>query len=163
MRATIGRRLHLPHPHGVVINGRCVIGDDCMIRHNVTLGAGSHTRGGFPTLGDRVQIGPGAVVMGAVTVGDDVLIGPNAVVVQDVPPGSRVLAPAATVRPPKDPQAAEPGEGAVGVEGDPHGQPPARVGARAGALGNVPGPRVVAVQGGAPDSPGPRPGVSGTG
>lgn len=100
-KTRLGRRLHLPHPHGVVLNGRCVVGDDCLIRHNVTLGAASDTRSGVPTLGDRVQLGPGAIVMGAVTIGDDVLIGPNAVVVHDVPAGSRVLAPAATARPPR--------------------------------------------------------------
>lgn len=99
--AEIGRRLFLPHPHGVVLVAGCVIGDDCMIRHNVTVGAGSDARGGYPTIGDRVQFGPGSIVMGAVTVGDDVLIGPSAVVVDDVPAGSRVLAPAAVVRPPR--------------------------------------------------------------
>lgn len=100
--ATVGRRLFLPHPHGIVLVPGCVIGDDCMIRHNVTIGAGSDTRGGFPTIGDRVQFGPGSIAMGAITIGDDVLVGPGAVVVADVPASSRVLAPAAVVRPPKD-------------------------------------------------------------
>jgi serine O-acetyltransferase len=98
--ATIGRRLHLPHPHGLVLNDHVVIGDDCMLRHNVTLGAASDTRDReAPTLGDGVQVGPGAVVYGRLTVGDGALIGPNAVVVDDVPAGARVLAPVASVRP----------------------------------------------------------------
>ena len=97
--ARIGRRLSLPHPQGVVLVGGSTIGDDCMVRHNVTLGAGSHDRGGFPTVGDRVEIGPGAIVMGEVTVGDEVKIGPGAVVITDVPSGGRALAPAASVRP----------------------------------------------------------------
>lgn len=99
--ATIGRRLFLPHPQGVVVVPGATIGDDCMIRHNVTIGAGSDTRGGVPTIGDRVQFGPGSIVMGAVHIGDDVLIGPGAVVVDDVPAGCRVLAPVATARPPR--------------------------------------------------------------
>lgn len=103
--ARIGRRLFLPHPQGVVLVSGCVVGDDCMIRHNVTVGAGSDTKGGYPTIGDRVQFGPGSIVMGAVHVGDDVLIGPSAVVVTDVPAGSRVLAPAAQTRPPRGDQA----------------------------------------------------------
>lgn len=103
VKARIGRRLFLPHPQGVVLVTGCVIGDDCMIRHNVTVGAGSDTGGGYPTIGDRVQFGPGSIVMGAVHVGDDVLIGPSAVVVDDVPAGSRVLAPAAALRPPRSP------------------------------------------------------------
>ena len=99
--AQIGRRLFLPHPQGVVLVAGCTVGDDCLVRHNVTIGAGSDVRGGYPTIGDRVQFGPGAIVMGAVHVGDDVLIGPSAVVVSDVPAGSRVLAPAAQTRAPR--------------------------------------------------------------
>ena len=97
----VGRRLHLPHAHGVVLVPGSVVGDDCLLRHNVTLGLGSVERGGRPTLGDRVHLGPGATVVGAVDVGDDVRIGPAALVVDDVPAGSRVLAPVATVRPPR--------------------------------------------------------------
>jgi serine O-acetyltransferase len=97
----IGRRLALPHPQGVVFGYGSCIGDDCMVRHNVTLGAASHERDGMPTVGDRVQFGPGSIVMGAVEVGDDVRIGPGAVVISDVPAGSRVLAPVATVVPPR--------------------------------------------------------------
>ena len=108
--AQIGRRLHLPHPHGVVVSSDAVIGDDCMLRHNVTIGAGSDTRGGYPTIGDRVQFGPGSIVMGAVHVGDDVMIGPGAVVVRDVPAGSRVLAPLATCRPPRAATAGPPSD-----------------------------------------------------
>lgn len=96
----IGRRLSLPHPHGVVFTVGSVVGDDCMVRHNVTLGAGSHEHGGYPTVGDRVHFGPGSIVMGEVTIGDDVRIGPGAVVIADVPAGSRVLAPLGAIRPP---------------------------------------------------------------
>jgi serine O-acetyltransferase len=45
LQTRIGRRLHLPHPHGIVLVVHSVIGDDCMIRHNVTVGAGSDTEG----------------------------------------------------------------------------------------------------------------------
>lgn len=103
LRAVIGRRLFMPHPHGIVVVSGAVIGDDCMIRHNVTVGAGSDTGGGRPVIGDRVQFGPGSIVMGAVHVGDDVLIGPAAVVIADVAAGSRVLAPVAAIRRPKPP------------------------------------------------------------
>lgn len=100
--AQIGRRLAMPHAHGIVLNSYCVIGDDCMLRHNVTIGQGAHNRAGVPTIGDRVQFGPGAIVMGEVTVGDDVHIGPNAVVISDVPAGHRVLAPLPTLRAPRE-------------------------------------------------------------
>ncbi len=94
----IGRRLFLPHPHGIVFVPGSVIGNDCMVRHNVTLGAAGHRKPGRPVVGDRVQFGPGSIVMGAVTIGDDALIGPGAVVVDDVPAGGRALAPRAEVR-----------------------------------------------------------------
>lgn len=110
LNAAIGRRVFLPHPHGIVVVPRSTIGDDCMIRHNVTIGAGSHRGGGWPTIGDRVQFGPGSIVMGAVHVGNDVLIGPGAVVIDDVEPGSRVLAPVAETRPPRRRTAAAPGQ-----------------------------------------------------
>ncbi|WP_216699444.1 serine O-acetyltransferase [Actinotalea ferrariae] len=95
----VGRRLRLPHPHGIVIVPGSVVGDDCLLRHNVTLGLASPTGVGRPTLGNRVQLGPGATVMGGISVGDDTLIGPNALVIRDVPANSRVVAPVATVRP----------------------------------------------------------------
>ena len=41
-----------------------------------------------PILGDRVQVGAGAVILGAVRIGDDAIIGANAVVLQDVPAGA---------------------------------------------------------------------------
>lgn len=99
--ARIGRRLYLPHPHGIVINESAIIGDDCLIRHNVTIGYGRNAGGGAPTIGDRVRFGSGSIVMGAVVIGDDVHIGPNAVVISDVAAGGRVLAPVATARPAK--------------------------------------------------------------
>jgi serine O-acetyltransferase len=63
-----------------------VIGDDCLIRHGVTIGnSGSEDPFGAPTIGSRVQFGAGAKVLGRVRVGNDVIIGANAVVVRDVP------------------------------------------------------------------------------
>ncbi|MEL7089287.1 MAG: serine acetyltransferase, partial [Planctomycetota bacterium] len=36
--ATLGRRVVVEHQGGIVIHGASVIGDDCVIRQNVTLG-----------------------------------------------------------------------------------------------------------------------------
>lgn len=93
--AQVGRRLLLAHQSGIVIGGGVVIGDDCLIRQNVTLGAigcGGPTDG-CPTIGDRVEFGAGAVVFGPVIIGDDCLIGPNVVVRDSLPAGS-IAAPA---------------------------------------------------------------------
>ena len=84
--ATIGRRLSIEHHGCIVVHGASVIGDDCLIRHGVTLGnTGYGDPFGAPRIGNRVQIGAGAKILGRVVVGDDVIIGANAVVVHDVP------------------------------------------------------------------------------
>jgi serine O-acetyltransferase len=88
----IGRRLLLGHQHGIVVHERSTIGDDCVIRHNVTLGNGAkYWTDDAPHLGDRVRISPGVVIIGALHVGDDVQIGPNALVTTDVPAGAMVF------------------------------------------------------------------------
>jgi len=84
--ATIGRRLCIEHHGCIVIHGNSVIGDDCLIRHGVTIGnSGSADPFGAPTIGDRVDFGAGAKVLGRIRIGNDVTIGANAVVVKDVP------------------------------------------------------------------------------
>jgi len=90
--AQLGRRVVFAHQPGVVIADNAVIGDDCLIRQNVTIGSAVEY-GPAPKLGNRVRIGAGAVLIGDITVGDDVVIGPNAVVTEDVPAGATVLAP----------------------------------------------------------------------
>lgn len=85
--ATIGRRLFIDHGMGVVIGETSVIGDDCTLYQNVTLGGTGKQRGKrHPTLGNRVVVGVGAKILGAVTIGDDAKIGGGAVVLRDVPP-----------------------------------------------------------------------------
>ncbi|MBI9115045.1 serine O-acetyltransferase EpsC [Sanguibacter suaedae] len=97
--ATLGRRLFIDHGMGVVIGATAVVGDDVTLFHGVTLGGRSMTHGKrHPTLGDRVVVGAGAKVLGAVWVGDDAQIGANAVVVKDVPEGSVAVGVPARVR-----------------------------------------------------------------
>ena len=89
--AVIGRRFSIEHHGCIVIHGAAVIGDDCLIRHGVTLGnSGYDDPLGAPHLGNRVQMGAGAKILGRVTVGDDVIIGANAVVVRDIADGEIV-------------------------------------------------------------------------
>lgn len=100
----IGRRLSIDHQSGIVVSGHCAIGDDCRIRQGVTMGIkGAFGPTGAPVLRDRVDIGAGAVLIGAITIGDDAVIGANAVVVHDVPPGAiAVGVPAHIVLPDQD-------------------------------------------------------------
>lgn len=81
----LGERVIFEHQHGIVIHGNCSIGNDCIIRQGVTLGNKSLEHPyDAPQLGDRVNVGAGAKVLGAVNIGDDVNIGANAVVVHDI-------------------------------------------------------------------------------
>ena len=86
----IGGGLLLPHPNGVVIHPDAVIGPNCLLFQQVTIGTGGK-RPGTPTLGCNVDVGAGAKVLGGVTIGDGARIGANAVVLCDVPPGSTAV------------------------------------------------------------------------
>lgn len=93
----IGPGLRLRHGFGVVINPASVIGANVMIRQGVTLGNRTSATD-CPVIEDDVEIGVGAVVIGAITVGRGAKIGPNAVVFRDVPPGAVVLSPPSRIR-----------------------------------------------------------------
>jgi serine O-acetyltransferase len=86
--ATIGRRVVIEHQSGIVIHGNSEIGDDCIIRQGCTLGNKTLDRPfDAPKLGNRVNVGAGAKILGAVTIGDDAIIGANSVVLKNVPAG----------------------------------------------------------------------------
>jgi serine O-acetyltransferase len=87
----LGRRVRIWHHGGIVLGARA-IGDDVHIRQNTTLGVLSRSDlSAKPTIGDRVDIGAGACVLGDIVVGADTTIGANSVVVKDVPPDSTVF------------------------------------------------------------------------
>ncbi|HXB86568.1 serine O-acetyltransferase [Mycobacterium sp.] len=90
--AILGSGLFIDHATGVVIGETAEVGDDVTIYHGVTLGgSGNDTGKRHPTIGDRVIIGAGAKVLGAIKIGDDSRIGANAVVVKEVPSSSVVV------------------------------------------------------------------------
>ena len=90
--ATIEPGFFIDHGMGVVIGETAEIGSDVTIYHGVTLGGTSLEKGKrHPTTGDRVVIGAGAKVLGAITIGEDSRIGANAVVVKSVPANSVVV------------------------------------------------------------------------
>lgn len=85
--AKIGRNLFIDHGFGVVIGQTAVIGDECRLYHNVTLGSKGDTIDGrrHPVLGDHVIVGAGAQVLGPITIGNNAKIGASAVVTSDIP------------------------------------------------------------------------------
>jgi serine O-acetyltransferase len=78
----IGGGLLIPHPNGIVVHPDAVIGPNCLIFQQVTLGGGP---GGVPILAGHVDIGAGAKLLGGIKIGNHAKIGANAVVLMDVP------------------------------------------------------------------------------
>lgn len=97
--ARVGRRLRIEHFGGIVVSGDAVIGDDVILRHGVTIGLKHTNVRGAPVIGNRVDIGAGAKILGPIVIGDGAVIGANAVVVNDVPAGAVAVGiPARVVR-----------------------------------------------------------------
>lgn len=97
--AVIGRHLLIDHGTGVVIGETAVIGDDVIMHHQVTLGGRVNTPGKrHPTVGDRVYIGAGAMILGNITIGSDSSVGALTLVLHDVPKKSIVVGNPARIR-----------------------------------------------------------------
>jgi len=114
----LGRRFRIDHFGGIVISGDAVFGDDCVIRNGVTVGLRHTGQRGAPVIGNRVDIGAGAKVLGAILIGDDVAIGANAVVITDVPANSIAVGVPAKIRPKKTAQEMAALPVAAGSDGD---------------------------------------------
>lgn len=82
--AKIGKNADFPHRAiGVVIHENAVIGENARIQANVVIGGKGQS--GVPTIGNNVQIGANAVIVGGVEIGDNAIVGAGAVVLKDVP------------------------------------------------------------------------------
>ncbi|WP_213712517.1 colanic acid biosynthesis acetyltransferase WcaB [Cedecea lapagei] len=95
--ATIGRRFTIHHGYAVVINKFVVVGDDFTIRHGVTIG----NRGSSlacPVIGNGVELGANAIVVGDITLGNNVTVGAGSVVLDSVPDNALVVGEKARVK-----------------------------------------------------------------
>lgn len=101
--AQIGRRLRIVNHGGIFIHKRATVGDDCLIRQGVVIGAAADFGAEAPPrIGDKVEMGVGAMVLGPISVADGAQIGPGAIVMMDVPAGATAFAnPARVVFPPR--------------------------------------------------------------
>jgi serine O-acetyltransferase len=86
--AEIGNNFIIDHFGGIVVSGYAKIGDNCRIRNGVVIGLKNIEEVGAPEIGNNVDIGAGAKVLGKIKIGNNVLIGANAVVIYDVPDNS---------------------------------------------------------------------------
>ncbi|MFT4279220.1 MAG: serine O-acetyltransferase [Rhodopseudomonas sp.] len=93
--ARIGARFVLDHGWGTVIGETTIIGQDCYLLGCTILGARGIANNAsgkrHPTLGDRVEIGGHARILGNITIGDDCFIAPYSTVTQDIPANSKVV------------------------------------------------------------------------
>lgn len=109
--AKLGRRVVIEHQGAIVIHGDCCIGDDSIIRQGVTLGNRFLDRPfDAPKLGQRVNVGAGAKILGLVEIGDDANIGANAVVLSDIPAGQTAVGIPAKLLQPKVASPTEPAQ-----------------------------------------------------
>lgn len=92
-KTSIGKRLVLYHGHALVINEAAIIGDDCIFRHSVTIGNKVTPDGdsAAPRIGNGVEFGAGAVVIGPIEIGNGARIGALSVVTHSVPAGVTVV------------------------------------------------------------------------
>lgn len=91
-RTRIGPGLAIAHFGGIVVSERAVIGSNCNLSQQITIGvAGKGEKSGAPVIGDDVFVAPGAKVFGRIRVGHNVAIGANAVVYRDIPDNAVVV------------------------------------------------------------------------
>jgi len=83
----VGKNLKLFHGQCLVINKKAIIGENCTLRHCTTIGNKKLRNGSMsrsPTIGNNVDIGSNACIIGDINIGDNVVIGSGAVVVKNI-------------------------------------------------------------------------------
>jgi len=88
--AVIGPGLRIWHFGGIFINDRVIVGANCTLRQGVTIG-NRVADGPVPVIGDDVDFGVYAQVLGGVRIGHGCRIGAMSVVLQDMPDGSTAI------------------------------------------------------------------------
>lgn len=86
--AEVGKNFRIDHFGEIIISGYAKFGDNCVLRNGVTVGLRRVDEPIAPVIGNNVDIGAGAKILGNITVGDNVKIGANAVVLENVPSNS---------------------------------------------------------------------------
>lgn len=101
----LGHGFVIEHSGGIVISGYARFGNNCRIRNGVVIGLARIEEPGAPQLGDDVDVGAGAKLLGNIRIGNHVRIGANAVVIRDVPDHCTAVGVPAVIKPRKRGQA----------------------------------------------------------
>lgn len=96
---SLGRNFVIDHFGGIVISGYASFGDNCRLRNGVVVGLKNIGDPCAPKIGNNVDIGAGAKILGNIIIGDNVCIGANAVVLTDVPSNSLAVGIPAVIKP----------------------------------------------------------------
>ena len=84
--------LQIEHFGSIIVNPKSRIGKNCKIHGNCCIGSNGGYPDYSPVIGDNVDIGQGAQILGGIRIADNVRIGAGAVVVKDIPnPGVTVV------------------------------------------------------------------------
>ena len=81
----VGTNFRIDHFGDIIISGYASFGDNCILRNGVTVGLKNIEEKAAPCIGNNVNIGAGAKILGNITIGNNVDIGANAVVISPVP------------------------------------------------------------------------------
>ena len=95
----LGHGFVIEHSGGIVVSGFARFGDNCRIRNGVVIGLARVEEPCAPQLGNDVDVGAGAKLLGNIRIGNRVRIGANAVVVCDVPDDCIAVGVPAVVKP----------------------------------------------------------------
>ncbi|MEO8937732.1 MAG: serine acetyltransferase [Burkholderiaceae bacterium] len=88
--AVIGPGLRVWHFGSVFVHPQAVIGANCTLRQGVTIG-NREVDGPAPVLGDNVECGAYAQILGGIRIGDGCRIGAMSVVLVDMPDGATAV------------------------------------------------------------------------
>jgi serine O-acetyltransferase len=95
----IGSGFIIEHSGGIVVSGFASFGSNCRIRNGVVIGLSRISEPCAPQIGNNVDIGAGAKLLGNIRIGDHVSVGANAVVITDVPDWSIAVGVPAVIKP----------------------------------------------------------------
>lgn len=87
IKTRIGKGLKIYHGVGLVVHGKATIGDNCILRHGVTIGNKINSDGSLttpPRIGNNVEFGANSTALGSINIGNNAIIGANSVVTKDV-------------------------------------------------------------------------------